>query len=257
MGEDLKKVRGENTFLRTEKDRKNYVDMLGDPPLDDNHTYPLSYVKHLNFLNFEEFDKQNPIYMNMVRHPVERVISWYYYIRQNWYQIRVDKDTNFTTLKNADTSPTYFKNTYEECFNGKLKECMYPLDNSIHHGGFGGSHFSQISFFCGMKPECDIFGSEDGLKLAKSNVEKYYSVVGILEKWNESLQVMEHYIPRFFKNAGKTYKDYMKDKPRNKNNIKQKVSKEIKNQIGVNFTVEIEFYEFCKQRFYKQYLAIN
>ena len=115
----------------------------------------------------------------------------------------------------------------------------------------------QISFFCGMKPECDIFGSEDGLKLAKSNVEKYYSVVGILEKWNESLEVMEHYIPRFFKNAGKTYKDYMKNKPRNKNNIKQKVSKEIKNQIGVNFTVEIEFYEFCKQRFYKQYLAIK
>ena len=115
----------------------------------------------------------------------------------------------------------------------------------------------QISFFCGMKPECDIFGSGDGLKLAKSNVEKYYSVVGILEKWNESLEVMEHYIPRFFKNAGKTYKHYMKDKPRNKNNIKQKVSKEIKNQIGVNFTVEIEFYEFCKQRFYKQYLAIK
>jgi hypothetical protein len=108
-----------------------------------------------------------------------------------------------------------------------------------------------------MKPECDNFGSEDGLKLAKSNVEKYYSVVGILEKWNESLEVMEHYIPRFFKNAGKTYHHYMKDKPRNKNNIKQKVSKEIKNQIGVNFTVEIEFYEFCKQRFYKQYLAIK
>ena len=86
--------RGENTFLQTKKDQKNYVEMLGDPPLDDNHKYPLSYVKHLNFLNFEEFDKKNPIYINMVRHPVERVISWYYYIRQNWYQIRVDKDTN-------------------------------------------------------------------------------------------------------------------------------------------------------------------
>ena len=101
--------RGENTFLRTKKDRKNYVEMLDDPPLDDNHTFPLSYVKHLNFLNFEEFDKKNPIYINMVRHPVERVISWYYYIRQNWYQIRVDKDTNVTTLKTADTSPTFFK----------------------------------------------------------------------------------------------------------------------------------------------------
>ena len=61
--------------------------MLENPPLD-NHTYPLSYVKHVNFLNFEEFGRKNPIYINMVRHPVERVISWYYYIRQSWYQIK-------------------------------------------------------------------------------------------------------------------------------------------------------------------------
>ena len=27
---------------------------------------PFSYVKHLNFLNFEEFNQTNPIYINMV-----------------------------------------------------------------------------------------------------------------------------------------------------------------------------------------------
>ena len=99
--------RGENTWLRKKDDRKNYIELLSDPPLQ-NHTYPLSYVKHVNFLNFEEFDKKNPIYINMVRHPVERVISWYYYIRQNWYQIRYDKEKNTTSLK-KDLSPTFFK----------------------------------------------------------------------------------------------------------------------------------------------------
>ena len=49
----------------------------------------------------------------------------------------------------------------------------------------------------------------------------------------------------------------MRDKPKNKNNIKQKVSQSIKDQIAANFTVEIEFYEFCKQRFHKQYLAMK
>ena len=68
---------------------------------------------------------------------------------------------------------------------------------------------------------------------------------------------MEHYIPRFFTNATATYKLYMQDKPKNKNNIKQKVSKKIKDLVAANFTVEIDFYEFCKQRFYKQYLAMK
>ena len=108
-----------------------------------------------------------------------------------------------------------------------------------------------------MGPECDVFGSEEGLNRAKYNVEKYYAVVGILEKWHESLELMERYVPRFFKNARSAYKYYMRDKPKNKNNIKQKVSQSIKDQIAANFTVEIEFYEFCKQRFYKQYLAMK
>jgi hypothetical protein len=31
------------------------------------------------------FDIAEPIYFNMVRDPVERVISWYYYVRAPWY----------------------------------------------------------------------------------------------------------------------------------------------------------------------------
>ena len=85
----VKKSRGaENTFMQYEE-QKAYVEMF-DVPEGKNMTLPFSYVKHMNFLNFEDFNKTNPIYINMVRHPIDRVISWYYYTRQNWYQLDHD-----------------------------------------------------------------------------------------------------------------------------------------------------------------------
>ena len=108
-----------------------------------------------------------------------------------------------------------------------------------------------------MDPECDKFGSPRGLEIAKNNVEKYYAVIGILEKWQESLQVFEHYIPAFFTDASRIYNEIMREKPVNANKFKPKVPKYIKEQLRTNFTMELEFYEFCKQKFYRQYLAIK
>ena len=42
-----------------------------------------------------------------------------------------------------------------------------------------------------MSSKCENFESEEALKIAKTNVEKYYAVVGLLEKWQESLQLLE------------------------------------------------------------------
>lgn len=36
---------------------------------------PLSFDRHVHFVNFTKFDKQSPIYMNLVRDPVDRTIS--------------------------------------------------------------------------------------------------------------------------------------------------------------------------------------
>ena len=108
-----------------------------------------------------------------------------------------------------------------------------------------------------MEPFCNSFGSREALELAKQNVEKYYSVVGVLEKWTESLQVFEKYVPFYLNGLPEAYKEYMRSKPKNENAVKPKTPKEIKKQVATNFTTEIEFYEFCKQRLYRQYLAIK
>ena len=107
-----------------------------------------------------------------------------------------------------------------------------------------------------MDPLCNIFGNLQALEIAKSNVERYYAVVGVLEKWQETLKVLENYIPAFFKDASNVYKNMMKGQPKNKNKFKKKPCQEIKDRIMVNFTTEIEFFNFCKQRLYRQLLTI-
>lgn len=43
----------------------------------------------------------------------------------------------------------------------------------------------------------------------------------------------------------------------NKNNFKPPVSEKVKDIVRRNFTNEIEFYQFCRQRLHKQYLAVH
>ena len=65
---------------------------------------PAAYTKHISFLDFERFQKlsksrdvvedngygyKRPIFINMVREPINRIISWYYYVRAPWYIVNL------------------------------------------------------------------------------------------------------------------------------------------------------------------------
>jgi len=44
---------------------------------------------------------------------------------------------------------------------------------------------------------------------------------------------------------------------RNRNNRKPHIDPDVREMVRRNFTNEYEFYYFCKQRLYKQYLALQ
>ena len=52
---------------------------------------------------------------------------------------------------------------------------------------------------------CRGFNTDYALQKAKENVERHYAVVGVLEDLNTTLTVLEHYVPRFFKDAKHHY----------------------------------------------------
>jgi len=89
-------------------------------------------------------------------------------------------------------------------------------------------------------------------------VEKHYAVVGVLEELNKTLTVLEHYVPRYFKGAFDVYWNEVSIFSKiNRNIYKPPVAEETKIIVRKNFTRELEFFDFCKQRLHKQYMALN
>ena len=139
-------------------------------------------------------------------------------------------------------------------------ECDFYQDKM---NDMDGGHFSQILHFCGHLPVCRKFNSQAAFEIAKSNVEKYFAVVGITEQMKDSVTVMEAKLPKFFKGAldiafnetkvnefNQTWIDV--EIERNSNHFKPEVAEETKELVRRNFTYEIKFYEFCKERLQKQ-----
>jgi len=206
------------------------------------------YVKHVCFTNFTKFNLPMPIYVNMVRDPVERVISWYYYVRAPWYFVERKRAFPDLPLPN----PNWLKKDYDTCVRRGDKECRYQ-------DGDERDDFGQLTeFFCGQDDDCTGFNTEVAMRKAKENVEKHYAVVGVLEELNKTLTVLEHYVPRFFKGAKDVYWNEVQLFSKiNRNIYKPPVAEATKEIVRKNFTRELEFFDFCKQRLHKQYLALN
>jgi len=214
----------------------------------DYFTPPSAYVKHVCFVDFSRHNTSIPVYVNLVRDPVERVISWYYYVRAPWYFVERKRAFPELPLPN----PNWLRKDFELCVKRGDKECQWL------EGGERDDFGQLTEFFCGQDDECTGFNTEVAMKKAMYNVEKNYAVVGVLEDMNKTLTVLEHYVPRFFKGALKTYWEDMKNfRSLNRNIYKPPVSEETKDLVRKNFTREIEFFEFCKQRLHRQYMALN
>ena len=87
-----------------------------------------------------------------------------------------------------------------------------------------------------------------------ANVDRFYPVVAILENMNMTLKVLEKVMPEYFEGATEDYyKSNYVLQGRHKTIYKKKLSEETLDIVRSNFTHEIEFYQFCKQRLQDQY----
>nr|XP_013800929.1 PREDICTED: uronyl 2-sulfotransferase isoform X1 [Apteryx mantelli mantelli] len=195
---------------------------------------PYLFTRHVHFLNFSRFGGDQPVYINIIRDPVNRFLSNYFFRRfGDWrgeqnHMIRTPSmrqeerylDINVCILEN-----------YPECSNPRL--------------------FYIIPYFCGQHPRCREPG-EWALERAKLNVNENFLLVGILEELEDVLLLLERFLPHYFKDVLSIYKN---PEHRKLGNLTVTVKKTVPSPEAIQILYqrmryEYEFYYYVKEQFH-------
>ncbi|XP_071946134.1 uronyl 2-sulfotransferase-like [Antedon mediterranea] len=210
----------------SEAQKSLIVDVL--PNLDP----PFVFHRHMFYIDFRKHSIVPVKYINIIRDPIERATSEYYFRRFG------DEETE----KDFKGSDLY--QTINECVLGNKAEC---IGNNLQY---------IIPFFCGDSPECLTLNSRVPLEIAKQNVERDFIMVGLLEDFRSTVAVLEKLLPEVFNGAA----NYLTNPNTNFNCRKGKyVTKykvpptdEVRAILYQEMALEYEFFEFIKQRLNKQ-----
>ncbi|XP_029938715.1 heparan sulfate 2-O-sulfotransferase 1 isoform X1 [Salarias fasciatus] len=189
---------------------------------------PGFYHGHMAYLDFAKYGvKDKPLYINVVRDPIERLVSYYYFLRSG-----DDYRRGLRRRKQGD------KQTFDECVSSGGPDCKPE------------KLWMQIPFFCGHVSECWNVGSRWALEQAKYNLMNQYLLVGVTEELEDFVMILEAALPRFFKGATELYRTGNKSHLR-KTNDKKPLTKETMEKLRQSdvWKLENEFYEFVLKYF--------
>lgn len=203
------------------------------------HDTPLIYERHIHYFDATRYGMPQPVFINVVRDPLERLVSWYYFRRYQHGHIR-------------DMPTEQRVRTFDECVLGNHSECMVP---GGHHPEEG--FFKIIPFFCGQEEFCRE-PSEKALSQAIHNVKYHYLVVGLLEDFPGFVEVLEFLLPDYFRDAGLVYEQLEADwRNRHKTTYKLPVSYEAEKLMKARLYKEYQFYFFVQKRFQRLLNAVR
>jgi len=189
---------------------------------------PTFYHGHFAYFDFAKLGlEQRPIYINLVRKPLDRLVSYYYFLRYG-----DDLQKNKVRSKQGNTV------TFDECVENSQADCDPK------------KLWMQIPFFCGQAIQCWDPGSEWALAQAKNNLVSKYLVVGVTEDLNAFVQVLETLLPEFFTGATDFFQisgnSHIK-RTRHKDEVSEHSIQKLKS--SKIWRMENEFYNFALRQF--------
>ncbi|XP_071444380.1 heparan sulfate 2-O-sulfotransferase 1-like [Hetaerina americana] len=191
---------------------------------------PLSFDRHVYWLNFSSFDHSTPVWINLIRDPVEKAASRFYYAKE---------------LSKKKMSHNTVTETFEECVKSGVDEnCAFET---------GKMYDLTIPYFCGHEKWCMALNDQWALEEAKSNVDRFYPVVGVLEEINATLTILERKLPRFFLGVREMYFTELLEPHHNKNRKRpREINDSLRIHLKSSLKLEYEFYDFIRSRLLHQ-----
>lgn len=203
---------------------------------------PFIAVKHETILNFTKFGKEQPTTFNIVRDPIDRFVSNYYFCRYG-----------------SISMPNYRCRPYPEDKRLMLVDDFFTTGHG-KVGMFADTHY--VTWLCGYNPLCKLSISKDDknkpavYSYTKNLIMNDYLVIGILEEFKKTLNLFEIMMPEIFTGALQTVTDekVTSAAAAMKTNKKAGLSNETRIFLERNqFSYDMDLYHFVKAKFYKQY----
>lgn len=172
---------------------------------------------HMPF-GLHEYLPRRCIYITLIRNPVDRIISEYYYIKRNPGHFLYDKVTS-NNMPLHDFCSNYAANILSNLQTGLISGRI-ELEVGISNREF----------------------SNDILEIAKKNICEYFTIAGVTERFDEMLILCK----RFFgwRNIYYIKRNVTKDRPSTTD-----IPEETLRLIEAANELDIELYNFTKQKF--------
>ena len=116
---------------------------------------PLVFDKHFFIPDWSRLGEQSVNMMNIVREPVARIISFYYFSRKK------STGLGLGNWKRPQYLESWFNKDFESCVREEDPECQVGL----------GGMTMQVTFFCGSHIQCANSTNPRVLQAAKYNLE--------------------------------------------------------------------------------------
>ncbi|XP_060770069.1 uronyl 2-sulfotransferase a isoform X6 [Neoarius graeffei] len=181
---DMRQYLGESTFMDDHGPPAPKVELMKNI---STFPQPFLYTRHVHFLNFTRFRMEQPVYINIIRDPISRFLSNYFFRRfGDW---RGEQNHLIRTPRMKDNERYLDINV---CILENFPECSNPR------------LFYIVPYFCGQHPQCREPGVW-ALERAKQNAMENFLLVGILEELEDVLLLLERLLPHYFSDVLNIY----------------------------------------------------